>query len=708
MAKQKNDIILKIISIALIFLTLVAVLQLGLVGRFVDDVSHYMFGYYKYVVYTQLIFNCGYYAWKNHIFKINKTVFSLNLVIFAIFMLITVFTSNKVGMASFNLTTPNHSVGLVFTLLYAIISSLVGQFGVVLFAVILLLVGIVLYFGKAFIENKYFTTKESIKNYQEVQKSKKEEKERKMPFYDLRKAKKQESVFITLEDDNKVHHTVSDVKQDKMIIPVIEPMQPQEDGIREATPVKQQKKNDDYDLPKLDLLKEGKQKAHEVNYRKAQENSVKIIDILKQFQINAKVANISIGPTVTRFEIVPEQGVRINRIATLQHDIKMALAAKHLRIEAPIPGKSAVGIEVPNIEKEMVYMKQVMASVSNKNSKLLFVLGKDLTGNAIYGELNKMPHLLVAGSTGSGKSVCINSIITSVLLRSTPDEVRILLIDPKKVEFTPYKSIPHLVAPIITDANKAARALEVVVAEMDRRYDLFAEYGVKNMSGYSELRQKNPDIEPMPFIMVVIDELADLMLVASKKVEASIQRITQLARAAGIHLIVATQRPSVDVITGVIKSNIPSRIAFAVSSSIDSRTILDESGAEKLLGNGDMLYIPIGEQNPIRVQGVYVSDEEVESICEHTLKYGDVEYMDVFMQLEQLDSIADNGPTLSDELYVEVRNYVISTQQASASNIQARFGIGYPRANKLMNMLEVNGVIGPKNGTKPREILINN
>lgn len=703
MAKQKNNIALKIILIAVIFLTLVAVLRLGPVGRFIDYIAHYIFGYYKFVVYTQLILNCGYFTWKNHFYKINKTIFALNLMVFAIFIIITVFTSNTIGMLAFNFAKPNTVVGLVFTLLYAVISSLVGQFGVVLFALTLLLVGIVLYFGKTFIENKYSTTKASIKNYQEVQKNKKEEKERKIPLYDLRKAKKQESVFITLEDTEVVQDT-------KMNIPVIEtPKKIQEAPvIQESIPVKQQKKNDDYDLPKLDLLKEGKQKAHEVNYRKAQENSTKIIDILKQFQINAKVSNISIGPTVTRFEIVPEQGVRINRIATLQHDIKMALAAKHLRIEAPIPGKSAVGIEIPNIEKEMVYMKQVMASVNNKNSKLLFVLGKDLTGNAIYGELNKMPHLLVAGSTGSGKSVCINSIITSVLLRSTPDEVRILLIDPKKVEFTPYKSIPHLVAPIITDANKAARALEVVVAEMDRRYDLFAEYGVKNMSGYSELRQKNPDIEPMPFIMVVIDELADLMLVASKKVEASIQRITQLARAAGIHLIVATQRPSVDVITGVIKSNIPSRIAFAVSSSIDSRTILDESGAEKLLGNGDMLYIPIGEQNPIRVQGVYVSDEEVESICEHTLKYGDVEYMDVFMQLEQLDSIADNGPTLSDELYVEVRNYVISTQQASASNIQARFGIGYPRANKLMNMLEVNGVIGAKNGTKPREILISN
>ncbi len=717
---SKSKIHYYILSLLILFISIISCFQLGQIGRIIDYGFQYGFGIMKYAIYLLLILNSLSYLWLEHLIKLTKKRTGLILIGIGIAVFVPIFSIAQVGFDSLHFfvekitdTTFYNLSGFIFVLIYAILSSLVGKIGVGVFSFILVITGMVVYFGKEIVEYAYRDTKENITNYKEKKRIEKEEKMRFIPTYDLRKAKKINSFSFTIKDDSKpIGELVSTTNSEKMVVPTIK-----QEYKKEELPVKPSKqltiddsielsKHESYHLPELDLLKEGKQKASIVNQRKAEENAQKIIDILNQFQVNASISNISIGPSVTRFEVKPDLGVRVNKIATLQHDIKMALAAKYLRIEAPIPGKSAVGIEIPNEEKEMVYMKEVIQSVKNKDSKLLFVLGKDLTGNSIYGELDKMPHLLVAGSTGSGKSVCINSIITSILLRSTPEEVRILLIDPKKVEFTPYKEIPHLVAPIITDANKASRALEVVVAEMDKRYDLFSQYGVKNMKGYHELfaKNKHADLPPMPYIMVVIDELADLMMVASKKVEASIQRITQLARAAGIHLIVATQRPSVDVITGVIKSNIPSRIAFAVSSSIDSRTILDESGAEKLLGYGDMLYIPVGEQNPIRVQGVYVSDEEVENICEHTQQYGKTEYMEVFQNLEDLDRSIVGNNMLSDDLYQEVKNFVLESRKASTSVLQRRFSIGYSRAAKLMDMLEMNGIIGPQNGTKPREI----
>ena len=388
----------------------------------------------------------------------------------------------------------------------------------------------------------------------------------------------------------------------------------------------------------------------------------------------------------------------------------MGLAAKDIRIEAPIPSKSAVGIEIPNIEKTTVGMKELMKNVPEKyaDSKLLFGLGKDLLGNCVYGELNKMPHLLIAGATGSGKSVCVNSIIVSILMRAKPDEVKLLLIDPKKVEFTMYAQVPHLLGPVITDGTEASTALKVVVNTMDNRYELFSQAGVRNISGYNKYIEEHPEegLKKMPWIVVVIDELADLMLVAAKDVEASIQRITQLARAAGIHLIVATQRPSVDVITGIIKANIPSRIAFAVSSAIDSRTILDQQGAEKLLGMGDMLYIPVGEQVVTRVQGVFVSDEEVRKVCDFVSAQARPKFDDAFIRLQLIDSGSGLIDSSDDPLYDEVRNFVIQSQKASTSFIQRKFSIGYSRAARLVDVLEENGVVGPARGSKPREVYI--
>ena len=466
-----------------------------------------------------------------------------------------------------------------------------------------------------------------------------------------------------------------------------------------------------YKLPRLTLLNEaGKKSKSSANLQAAKLKGRQLIDILEQFGVKATLVGTHIGPSITKFEVRPDLGVRVNKISNLQYDIKMALAAKDIRIEAPIPGKSAVGIEVPNEEKTTVHFKEMMRSIpqSMADRRLLFCLGMDLMGNAVYGELNKMPHLLVAGATGSGKSVCINSIICTILMRARPDEVQMLLIDPKKVEFTPYHEVPHLLAPVITDGEEANRALKVIVQMMDERYELFAKAGVRNIASYNANVEAHPQEhhQKLASIVVIIDELADLMLVAAKEVESSIKRITQLARAAGIHLIVATQRPSVDVITGVIKANIPSRIAFAVSSAVDSRTILDQMGAEKLLGYGDMLYLPVGETSAKRIQGVFVDDSEVARITDFCKQQGRPRYADAFLRLEEVDSSfgMQAGESQEDPLYEEVRSFVIQSQKASTSLIQRKFSIGYARAARLIDVLEERGIIGEARGSKPREV----
>lgn len=469
-----------------------------------------------------------------------------------------------------------------------------------------------------------------------------------------------------------------------------------------------------YRIPSLKLLNPSIRKGRSgINASNARSEGQKLIQVLDQFGIPASLSEIHIGPTVTKFEITPGQGVRVNAITNLQNDIKMALAATDIRIEAPIPGKSAVGIEVPNAEKTVVSMSDLMRSIPPNlvNLPLVFTLGKDLMGQSVYGRLDTMPHLLIAGATGSGKSVCVNSIICSILMRTRPDEVKLMLVDPKKVEFTPYNGVPHLMAPVITDGDMANKALKVVVQMMDRRYDLFEEARVRNITAYNAYCDQNPDSHfiKMPRIVIIIDELADLMLVAAKEVEQSIQRITQLARAAGIHLIVATQRPSVNVITGVIKANIPSRIAFMVSSGTDSRTILDQTGAEKLLGNGDMLFLDNGETTPRRIQGVFIQDDEVNRITDYVRGQALPLYDDAFITLQNIaDQTAVNemAAGTADPLYEPIRNYVIAIQKASTSAIQRKFQVGYGKAARIIDALEANGVVGPPNGSKPREVLI--
>lgn len=537
-----------------------------------------------------------------------------------------------------------------------------------------------------------------------------------------------------LDDDIKVEQTSLDVggsglESDGLESKVEEPIKVEAKaevasiphGV-DIEPVHNETKSKIYHLPPMSLLTNiASSKASNINKNSAEVKGQKLIEILSNFGIQARLTNTFIGPSVTKFEIVPDENIKVNKISGISDNIKMGLAAKDIRIEAPIPGRSAVGVEIPNAENVMVRMSELTKSekFKDKSKQLLFTLGKDLMGEPVYCELNKMPHLLVAGATGSGKSVCMNTIIISYLLRSDPKDLKIVLIDPKKVEFTPYHDIPHLLWPVITDSDMASMMLKKAVVIMEERYDAFADVGVRDIKSFNDLAIKHnasagdgeSKMEKMPYIVIIIDELADLMMTAKKEVEASIQRLTQLSRACGIHMIVATQRPSTDVITGLIKSNIPSRISFAVSSSIDSRTILDQTGAEKLLGHGDMLYLPQGESGPIRVQGCFVTDDEIKRITDYCKKQGGPDYDDTYFEIKRnLEgesfsySSESNNPREKDALYDEVVEYVTQAQKASTSLLQRRFGIGYNRSARIIDELEKNGIIGPSNGSKPREV----
>ncbi|WP_366597495.1 DNA translocase FtsK [Bacillus pumilus] len=468
--------------------------------------------------------------------------------------------------------------------------------------------------------------------------------------------------------------------------------------------------NKDYELPSLDILAEPQHSGQQTDKKNIYENARKLEKTFQSFGVKAKVTQVHLGPAVTKYEVYPDVGVKVSKIVNLSDDLALALAAKDIRIEAPIPGKSAIGIEVPNAEIAMVSLKEVLESKQNDrpNAKLLIGLGRNISGEAVLAEMNKMPHLLVAGSTGSGKSVCINGIITSILMRAKPHEVKMMMIDPKMVELNVYNGIPHLLAPVVTDPKKASQALKKVVSEMERRYELFSHTGTRNIEGYNDyikrMNQSEEAKQPeLPYIVVIVDELADLMMVASSDVEDSITRLSQMARAAGIHLIIATQRPSVDVITGVIKANIPSRIAFSVSSQTDSRTILDMGGAEKLLGRGDMLFLPVGANKPVRVQGAFLSDEEVEHVVDHVITQQKAQYQEEMIPTEETQ---DQLTAVDDDLYDEAVELIIGMQTASVSMLQRRFRIGYTRAARLIDAMEERGVVGPYEGSKPREVLL--
>ena len=470
--------------------------------------------------------------------------------------------------------------------------------------------------------------------------------------------------------------------------------------------------DDNYVFPSIDLLAVPKQ--GEVFDRKAIHGvAVKLQKTLASFGVDAKVTNITKGPTVTRYELTPSTGVKVSKIVNLSDDIALNLAAKSIRIEAPIPGKAAVGIEVPNTVCESVMLREVIESdvFKNHKSKLAFALGKNAAGEVCVGDIAKMPHVLIAGATGSGKSVCINSIIISILYKAKPSEVKMILVDPKMVELSGYNGIPHLLIPVVTDPKKAAGALNWAVQEMVNRYNLFASKGVKDIKGYNMVMEKESEGVKLPQIVIIIDELADLMMVAPNDVEDAICRLAQMARAAGMHLVIATQRPSVDVITGIIKANIPSRIAFTVSSQVDSRTILDMAGAEKLLGKGDMLYYPVGETKPLRMQGTFISEKEIESIVDEIKSNTDVKYNnDIIESIEKANGKAaksdEEEQDDADELLDDAINLVMDMGQASASMLQRKFKIGYSRAGRIVDQMEARGLISGYDGSKPRQVLI--
>ena len=479
--------------------------------------------------------------------------------------------------------------------------------------------------------------------------------------------------------------------------------------------ISERKEVKEYKHPTIELLKlNANTKLNSTDKKELIENANKLEEILSNFGVDAKVTQVTKGPSVTRFELQPSPGVKVSKIVNLSDDIALGLAASGIRIEAPIPGKAAVGIEVPNGKQTPVFLREVLENDEfiNSKKKLAFALGKDISGKCVVGDLSKMPHTLIAGATGSGKSVCINSLIISLLYKYNPDEVKLLMVDPKVVELNVYNGIPHLLIPVVTDPKKAAAALNWAVNEMTNRYKLFADCGVRNMESYNELFNKGLIEAKIPYIVIIVDELADLMMVCPNDVEDYIGRLAQMARAAGMHLVIATQRPSVDVITGVIKANIPSRISFAVSSQIDSRTILDGAGAEKLLGKGDMLYYPVGESKPLRVQGCFISEEEVEQVVSFIKsEQGDSKYEEDI--IDHINSATDSKSSESgqnsddvDELLNEVINAVIEYGQASTSFIQRKFRIGFNRASRIMDQLEERGIISEKDGSRPRQILI--
>lgn len=528
--------------------------------------------------------------------------------------------------------------------------------------------------------------------------------------------------YTTPDGEPREKHKEKKEKDSKVVVSSIDELinQPEEPVKKEEKIVEEEPDSRGYKLPPITLLSKPTNKKNQESKETINHNVETLQQVLEDFGIVGHVVAINPGPTVTQYEMEIKSGTKLSKVASINKEIALALAAKDVRIQAPIPGRSTIGVEVPNQVKSQVSVREILETIPNKyaNSKLAITLGKDIMGKPIYYEINHAPHLLVAGATGAGKSVCINSIIVSILMRTKPDEVKLVLIDPKKVEFSMYNGVPHLMAPVVSDPRKANIVLKKIVSEMENRYEKFSETKTKNIESYNEYIDKQnkqrPDsdqLKHMPFIVVIIDELADLMLVAAKEVEDSIMRITQMARAAGIHLIVATQRPSTNVITGVIKANIPTRIAFAVASQIDSRTILDGAGAEKLLGKGDMLFLPQGENTPIRVQGTYLSDDEIKNVVDYTVKQQIAHYDETLTmddeEMRASSSVPGYDNDASEEpLYNEMVEFVVKAGKASASLLQRRFKIGYNRAARAIDLLEERGIIGASNGAKPREVLI--
>lgn len=705
-SKKKTKVPVEIFGILYIVLTILGLLRSGFVGRMVSNFGIFLFGaYYNWgLVYFLLV---GSYVLifreKPHLFKKKLVGFYLiSIAALSMSHVKYIMYDTNIGSAVFQDTIANivsgfndvnfiqggGVLGALFSYLFVLLFDVLGS---KIICFVFMLFGIMLIFNLSFA-----SILRSI-----------------ILFF---KPKKNKEASDSNEDDDSVdsNDNSKDTLDKRVVISSVNDLNhvnvEEDESVDEPV-------SGEYKLPPLSLLNIPKKVNTKANEENISSNIKLLEQVLTDFDINGKVVEAHVGPTVTQYELEIKSGTKVNKILSLNKEIALALAAKDVRIQAPIPGKSTIGIDIPNKVTTPVSLREVLAAIpkEKENSKLLAVLGKDIMGNPRWMEVNKTPHLLIAGATGSGKSVCVNSVITSILMRAKPDEVKLVMIDPKKVELSMYNGAPHLLTPVVTDPKKASVALKKIVEEMERRYELLSESGTKNIEGYNKLIEKkieagDTSLKKLPYIVVLIDELADLMLVAAKEVEDSIMRITQMARAAGIHLIVATQRPSTDVITGVVKANIPSRIAFTVSSSIDSRTILDMTGAEKLIGKGDMLFLPMGEGTPTRIQGSFISEEEIQRVIDYTVKQQKAKYDEKFTNLtdkvQGASSYDEKDDKYDDPLYNEIVDFVIKSGKTSASLLQRKYRLGYNRAARMIDLLEERGIVGPPNGSKPREVLV--
>ncbi|MEG0384056.1 MAG: DNA translocase FtsK [Solibacillus sp.] len=737
--KELHPLAYEIIGLLLITFAIIEFFEFGIIGRWTFSIVVFFFGNLHFIVPVLCLLIAGMLmvrrrgvAFNNRIVSgvllvgASLTIFSHSL-LFEQLYAANALLSNSVLKETWRLLISTEGIvnrshalggGMIGGLLFSLLHVLFDAAGAKIAATVIMAIGIILITGKAFVplliekapklRGALTRTRTNRNTTPRAERGNRSRRTQEEPIFAEEAADEEVVILNTpIQEEPVISNFVENIRNEQMREPIIE----EEEVPLEEVTVPNAAPEQSYILPPITILNAPPEQDQSGEYSVIQKNAKKLEQTFSSFGVKAKVTQVHLGPAVTKYEVMPDTGVKVSKIVSLQDDLALALAAKDIRIEAPIPGKSAVGIEVPNSEVSMVTLREVIEAKEQykPESKLMVSLGRDVTGQAITAELNKMPHLLVAGSTGSGKSVCINGIIVSIIMRATPSEVRMMMIDPKMVELSVYNGIPHLLAPVVTDARKAAQALQKVVSEMERRYDLFSMSGTRNIEGYNEhINQYNEEAmehQPrLPYIVVIVDELADLMMVASSDVEDAITRLAQMARAAGIHLIIATQRPSVDVITGIIKANIPSRIAFAVSSAVDSRTILDMGGAERLLGRGDMLYLPAGASKPTRVQGAFVSDKEVGHVIDSVIQQQKAQYEEAMIPT---DEPIRNELDETDELYDDAVRLIYEMQTASVSMLQRKFRIGYSRAARIIDQMEQRGIVGPPEGSKPRQVLGN-
>ena len=727
--KEKFEYSNEVIGVLFVLLSIIGMLGYGVAGNFIRSFSVFLVGVAYFPLLVAFLFLGLYLIVKRKTPKfVSRMSIGAGLITMALLTLIHMEYTKKFSGTDMIVETfknvmlafksadliKNCGGGMFGSILMYVFNWAFGE-GVIIVIITLVILGLIFVFNTSIVNmiSKFKLPKKKEKNV----KVKEEQLQIKIPDTDGDNEVEDKRVVIssieelTMKKDNIKEESKNVVKEEVDVdIP-----------IKRSSDEKVEKKeeviinNGEYMLPSLNMLKTVKNVNSRENEQNAKDSIKKLEEVLKVFEISGKIVQVNIGPTVTQYELDLKAGTKVSKLMGIQREIALAMAAKDVRIQAPIPGKNTIGIELPNKVNASVSFKEVLSSMPEVNEKTILAvgLGKDIMGKVKWCEINATPHMLVAGSTGSGKSVCINCIIASILMRCKPDEVKLVMVDPKKVEFSMYNGIPHLLCPVVTDAKKASIALKNIVGEMERRYELLEHTKNKNIISYNKFCETHTEYQKLPYIVVIIDELADLMLVAAKEVEDSIMRITQMARAAGIHLIVATQRPSTDIITGVVKANIPSRISFAVSSQIDSRTILDMGGAEKLLGKGDMLFLPMGESVPMRVQGAYVSEEEIQKLVDYTISQQKAIYDESLTVDKSGSSSVSSGSDgyaseeeYDDPIYNEVVDFAVSTGKISASLIQRKFRLGYNRAARIIDLLEERGIIGPANGSKPREVLV--